>query len=104
MKITEVYAREILASGGEPSVEVDVTLKSGVVGRASVSYGVSAGSKEAFVLVDEDKGRYGGKGMLKAVANVNQKLAPMLVGKDAADQRGLDKLMIDADGTDNKHN
>ena len=104
MKISKVYAREILASGGEPSVEVDVTLESGAVGRASVSYGVSAGSKEAFVLVDDDKNRYNGKGMLTAVANVNKKISPMVIGKDASGQREIDEMMIKADGTENKSN
>ena len=101
-KIKSIFAREILASGGAPSVEVDVILDNGTVGTASVSYGESAGSKEAFVLLDKDAERYHGKGMLKAVANVNEKLAPLLVGKDASDQRGIDSLMIQADGTENK--
>ena len=104
MKISKINAREILASGGEPSLEVDVTLESGAMGRASVSYGVSAGSKEAFVLVDEDKKRYNGKGMLKAVANVNDKIAAMVVGQDVSEQRKIDQMMIDADGTQNKSN
>jgi enolase len=69
-----------------------------------VSYGASAGSKEAFVLLDEDPSRYRGKGMLKAVSNVNEKIAPLLLGKESSDQRGLDKLMIEADGTENKQN
>jgi len=104
MKIAKIFAREILASGGEPSLEVDVTLESGEVGRASVSYGVSAGSKEAFVLVDGDFKRYNGKGMIKAVANVNEKIAGLIVGQEVTDQRGIDKKMIDADGTENKSN
>lgn len=104
MNITKIYAREILASGGEPSVEVDVFLESGVSGRASVSYGASAGSKEAFVLLDNDKLRYGGKGMLKAVANVNERIAPLIVGQNSLDQRGIDQIMINADGTENKSN
>jgi len=103
-KIINVKAREILASGGAPSIEVDVTLENGSFGRASVSYGASAGSKEAFVLLDEDAGRYNGKGMLKAVANVNEKIAPVITGHDAADQRNIDKLMMEADGTENKSN
>ena len=102
MKISKIQAREILASGGEPSVEVDVTLENGSVGRASVSYGVSAGSKEAFVLLDNNMRRYNGKGMLQAVANVNEKIAPLLIGKDAQDQRSVDSIMIQADGTENK--
>jgi enolase len=102
--IKYILAREILASGGAPSVEVDVTLESGTVGTASVSYGASAGSKEAFVLLDGDVKRYGGKGMLKAVANVNEKIAPLLIGKDVSDQRIIDGIMIEADGTENKSN
>jgi enolase len=104
MKITKIQAREILASGGEPSVEVKVTLESGANGIASVSYGASAGSKEAFVLFDEDPKRYHGRGMQKAVENVNAKIAPLVVGQDAADLRAIDKIMIDADGTQNKQN
>jgi len=98
-KIKQIKAREILASGGSPSLEVDVTLENGTIGSASVSYGASAGSKEAFVLLDGDKSRYNGKGMLKAVQNVNEKISPLLVGKGVMDQRGLDKIMTEADGT-----
>jgi len=104
MKITKIQAREILASGGEPSVEVKVTLESGVSGTASVSYGASAGSKEAFVLFDADPNRYNGKGMLKAVANVNEKIAPLLIGLDALNQREIDRTMIQADNTERKSN
>lgn len=104
MIITKIQAREILASGGEPSVEVKVSLDSGAVGVASVSYGASAGSKEAFVLLDGDKNRYNGKGMLKAVANVNERLGPLLEGKNASNLRELDEIMIKADGTENKSN
>jgi len=93
-----------LASGGEPSVEVKVELESGAIGIASVSYGASAGSKEAFVLFDGDKSRYNGKGMLKAVENVNEKISPLLIGKDSLDQRAVDKILINADGTENKKN
>jgi len=93
-----------LASGGAPSLEVTVTLESGQTGEASVSYGVSAGSKEAVVLLDGDKKRYDGKGMLKAVANINEKLKPLLLGKEVRDQRGIDQLMLNADGTANKQN
>jgi len=102
--IKTIKAREILASGGSPSLEVDVVLDNGKIGSASVSYGISAGSKEALVLRDEDSKRYNGKGMLKALANVNEKITPLLIGKDASDQRGIDKLMIDADGSENKQN
>ena len=101
-KIKSIFAREILASGGAPSVEVTVTLDDGSIGKASVSYGESAGSKEAFVLLDGDKARYNGKGMLKAVSNINGQIAPLLVGKDAFDQRSVDKIMLEADGTENK--
>ncbi len=104
MTIKKIQAREILASGGEPSVEVKVTLDSGAVGIASVSYGASAGSKEAFVMLDGDKTRYNGKGMLKAVANVNNVIAPMLLGKNASNLREIDELMIKGDGTENKGN
>lgn len=93
-----------MASGGEPSVEVKVVLESGAAGVASVSYGASAGSKEAFVLLDKDPKRYNGKGMLKAVANVNEKIAPLLTGKDAFAQRDIDRVMMGADGTENKSN
>lgn len=103
-KIKNIFAREILASGGAPSLEVTVTLESGITGEASVSYGVSAGSKEAFVLLDNDPKRYGGKGMLTAAANVNQKIRPLLLGKDADDQKAVDQLMLTADGTENKSN
>lgn len=103
-KINHAFAREILASGGAPSLEVTVTLGSGKTGEASVSYGVSAGSKEAFVLLDNDKKRYNGKGMLKAVANVNEKIGPLLRGQEAGSQREIDRLMINADGTENKQN
>ena len=101
-KIKNIFAREILASGGAPSLEVAVTLESGASGEASVSYGVSAGSKEAFVLLDGDKKRFDGKGMLLAKANVNEKLAPLLQGKEASHQREIDNLMLTADGTENK--
>jgi enolase len=104
MKITQIQAREILASGGEPSVEVKVILDDGSIGIASVSYGASAGSKEAFVLLDADTARYNGKGMLKAVANVNEKIAALIVGQDSHGQRAIDGMMVKADGTENKSN
>lgn len=85
-------------------MEVKVILEDGTIGVASVSYGASAGSKEAFVLLDGDKGRYNGKGMLKAVTNVNEKIAPLIIGKDANEQRAIDELMIKVDGTENKSN
>lgn len=101
-KITSIQAREILASGGAPTLEVSVVLESGVMGEASVSYGASAGSKEATVLLDGDKKRYGGKGMLIAKANITDKIAPGLVGMEAMNQREIDQKMLDLDGTINK--
>lgn len=101
-KIKNIHAREILASGGAPSLEVTVTLESGAIGEASVSYGASAGSKEATVLLDEDKSRYNGKGMLKAIANINGIIRDNLIGVDADKQREIDTIMIDLDGTVNK--
>jgi len=101
-KIQNIFAREILASGGAPSLEVTVTLESGAIGEASVSYGASAGSKEATVLLDGDKARYGGKGMLNAIANINGKIKEILLGMEASDQRAIDNKMIETDGTINK--
>jgi enolase len=101
-KIQNIFAREILASGGAPSLEVTVTLESGSIGEASVSYGASAGSKEATVLLDGDKLRYGGKGMLVAINNINTKIKDVVVGMEASDQRGIDNKMIEVDGTINK--
>lgn len=99
-KISRIVAREILASGGEPSVEVAVDLDDGTTGTASVSYGTSTGSQEDVVLLDEDSSRFHGKGMLKAVGNVNDILAPLLVGQDASNQRAVDERMLVADGTE----
>jgi len=101
-KIVDIKAREILASGGLPTVEVEVYLKSGTVGVASVPYGASAGSKEAVVLVDEDLERYGGKGVKKAVANVLGLIKDGLVGMEAKEQRAIDEKMIVLDGTNDK--
>lgn len=101
-KIKNIFAREILASGGAPSLEVTVTLESGAIGEASVSYGASAGSKEATVLLDEDKSRFGGKGMLKAITNINGIIRDNLIGVEADKQRDIDTIMIDLDGTVNK--
>ncbi len=100
-KITKVLAREILDSRGNPTVEVDLTLADGSFGRAAVPSGASTGSYEAVELRDEDKKRYGGKGVLKAVANVNTEIKKAIVGKDW-DQKSLDKKMIELDGTENK--
>ncbi|MDF3074735.1 MAG: eno, partial [Alphaproteobacteria bacterium] len=100
--IVDIVAREILDSRGNPTVEVDVTLESGVVGRAAVPSGASTGAHEAVELRDGDKKRYGGKGVLKAVASVNGELFDALSGQDARDQLHIDRLMIDLDGTANK--
>lgn len=97
-----VYAREVLDSRGNPTVEVEVVLESGVTGRAIVPSGASTGAFEAVELRDGDKGRYLGKGTEKAVANVNEIIAPELEGMDATDQPGIDGLMIELDGTPNK--
>ncbi|MCL6603981.1 MAG: phosphopyruvate hydratase [Paenibacillus sp.] len=100
--ISDVYAREVLDSRGNPTVEVDVYLESGAKGRAIVPSGASTGAHEAVELRDEDKSRYLGKGVLKAVENVNELIAPEVIGMDALDQLGIDKLMITLDGTHNK--
>ncbi len=97
-----IVAREILDSRGNPTVEVDVTLESGIVGRAAVPSGASTGEHEAVELRDGDKSRYLGKGVRKAVANVNIKIAPKLIGWDCRDQVGIDNVMIDLDGTETK--
>ena len=97
-----VYAREVLDSRGNPTVEVEVVLESGSVGRAIVPSGASTGAFEAVELRDGDKGRYIGKGVEKAVANVNEVIAPELEGMDAFDQPAIDALMIELDGTHNK--
>jgi enolase len=103
-KIKSIKAREILSSGSTPSLEVKCELDSGNVGVASVPYGASAGIHEAFVLLDGDKSRYLGKGMLKAVENINTKIAEKIVGLDAFNQREIDKTMIELDGAENKKN
>lgn len=103
-KIEKIFAREILDSRGNPTVEVDVLLESGVVGRAAVPSGASTGENEAIELRDGDKGRYLGKGVQKAVANVNNILGPALVGISALQQRAIDKKMIALDGTKTKSN
>jgi len=100
--IESIVAREILDSRGNPTVEVDVTLESGILGRAAVPSGASTGEHEAVELRDGDKSRYLGKGVRKAVANVNAKIAPKLIGWDCRDQVGVDRLMIDLDGTETK--
>jgi enolase len=101
MNIHRLHGREILDSRGNPTIEVDVTLDGGAVGRAAVPSGASTGQREALELRDGDKKRYLGKGVRTAVANINGELATLLTGR-AADQRAVDRLMIDADGTPNK--
>lgn len=100
--ITDVVAREILDSRGNPTIEVDVVLEDGTMGRAAVPSGASTGMYEAVELRDGDKGRYLGKGVQKAVDNVNEIIAPEIVGMDARDQVAIDKLMLELDGTPNK--
>jgi len=100
--IEGVHGREILDSRGNPTVEVEVVLASGVIGRAAVPSGASTGAYEAVELRDGDKARYLGKGVLQAVANVNEELAEVVVGMDALDQIGVDNLMREVDGTENK--
>ena len=100
--ITEVRAREILDSRGNPTVEVEVALSGGARSRAAVPSGASTGAHEAVELRDEDKKRYGGKGVLEAVGHVNETIAKALAGRDAIDQAGLDRLMLGLDGTPNK--
>jgi enolase len=102
--IFDVSAREILDSRGNPTVEVEVTLDSGIVGRAAVPSGASTGENEAIELRDGDKKRYLGKGVLNAVKNVNEKIFPEIEGMDALDQAGIDKAMIELDGTKTKSN
>ena len=103
-KIEKIVAREILDSRGNPTVEVDVLLESGIIGRAAVPSGASTGENEAIELRDGDKSRYLGKGVQKAVANVNNILGPALEGISALQQRNIDKLMIQLDGTKTKSN
>ena len=103
-KIKDIYAREILDSRGNPTVEVELTLESGIKAMASVPSGASTGKREAIELRDNDKSRYHGKGVQKAVAGVNDIIAPLLIGKDALNQREIDSIMIKADGTYNKSN
>lgn len=100
--IVDIFAREILDSRGNPTVECDVLLESGVMGRAAVPSGASTGQKEALELRDGDKSRYLGKGVLKAVEHVNNEIAQALIGIDASEQTYIDQIMIDLDGTENK--
>jgi enolase len=100
--IVDVVAREILDSRGAPTVEADVLLESGVMGRAAVPSGASTGSREAIELRDDDKRRYGGKGVMKAVEHVNTEISEAIVGLDASEQAFIDRTLIDLDGTENK--
>ncbi len=100
--IIDVFAREILDSRGNPTIEVEIELESGIVGRAAVPSGASTGAHEAVELRDNDKKRYGGKGVLKAVENVNDIIADELIGWDVLDQMGVDRFLIELDGTSNK--
>ena len=104
MKIERITGREIFDSRGNPTVEVDVVLESGIMGRASVPSGASTGEHEALELRDGDKNRYGGKGVLKAVENINNIIAPHLIGMSSLDQMGIDKAMLALDGTKTKSN
>ena len=101
-RIAKVHARQILDSRGNPTVEVDVQLEDGSFGRAAVPSGASTGAHEAVELRDGDKSHWGGKGVEKAVANVNGEIAQLVSGRDASDQQGLDRALIDLDGTENK--
>src|SRR3954464_583399 len=97
-----IQGRQILDSRGNPTIEVDVVLEDGTLGRAAVPSGASTGEHEAVELRDDDKKTYLGKGTLKAVENVNSKIAPELIGLDPRDQEAIDQLMLDLDGTPNK--
>ena len=101
-KIKEIRSREILDSRGNPTLEADVILESGALGRACVPSGASTGRHEALELRDGDKKRYGGKGVLKAVGNVQEIIRPAIVGMDSLDQSGIDTRMLELDGTENK--
>ena len=104
MRIKDIHAREILDSRGNPTIEVDVTLENGVMGRASVPSGASTGTREALELRDGDNSRYNGKGVLKAVSNVNGPIRDLLIGMDAYNQKEIDYKMIELDGTKTKSN
>ena len=101
-EILHIHGREILDSRGNPTVECDVLLESGTMGRAAVPSGASTGSREAIELRDGDKNRYGGKGVLRAVEHINTDISEAVLGLDASEQAFLDKTLIDLDGTDNK--
>src|SRR5262252_4623402 len=100
--IVDVVAREILDSRGNPTVEADVLLESGVMGRAGVPSGASTGSREALELRDGDKSRYNGRGVLKAIEHINTEISEAIMGLDASEQSFIDRTLIDLDGTENK--
>ena len=100
--IIDVYAREVMDSRGNPTIEVEVETESGAFGRAIVPSGASTGEREALELRDNDKSRFLGKGVLKAVENVNEVIAEAIIGMDVTDQNGIDRLMIELDGTPDK--
>lgn len=100
--IVDVYAREVIDSRGNPTIEVEVSTESGAFGRAMVPSGASTGEREALELRDGDKSRYGGKGVLKAVENVNEIIYEAVLGLDVRDQNVIDQVMIDLDGTHDK--
>src|SRR5213082_351157 len=102
LRIQRVHGREILDSRGNPTVEVDVILDSGALGNAAVPSGASTGAHEAVELRDGDKDRYLGRGVLKAVENVNEVIGPQLTGEEALDQAAIDHFLIELDGTENK--
>ena len=104
LEIVRVHAREIMDSRSNPTVEAEVEVAGGAIGIAAVPSGASTGQFEALELRDGDKKRYQGKGVLKAVANVNDKIAPALIGKDASNIYEIDKVMMDLDGTKDKSN
>ena len=103
-KISDICAYEVLDSRGNPTVEADVVLESGARGSACAPSGASTGSREALELRDGDMSRYLGKGVTRAVGNVNTSIRDLLIGRDADEQREIDTAMIDADGTENKEN
>ena len=102
--IVDIIGREIIDSRGNPTVECDVLIESGVMGRAAVPSGASTGSREAIELRDNDAKRYGGKGVLKAVENINTEISEAVLGLDATEQAYVDRTLIELDGTDNKAN
>ena len=104
MRIVRVTGREILDSRGNPTIECEVELESGIIGVASVPSGASTGENEALELRDGDPKRYGGKGVLKAVANINEKIAPEIIGMSCLEQRAIDEAMTKLDGTATKSN